>query len=544
MGVMRDVVFVILYSIYFLLHPGYSQLIIGQVVEGSGSTKLISLINRGGAPENLTEYSLWIAYNLGDWRSVVNPLSIVTLGPGEEYVLCNTDFPAAFQNLCSAFEGELNFNGNDGISLKKQTLIVDQFGNSLGKGMQFGSSKTSFQVAGVDGASKDHTCVRKQWVVKGNTNWQLSAKDEWEVLPKDNVHLRNGSQIYLGGRAADAPGIETTKPTHVERKNGTILIGTLNTEFLFDGKGDTSISPYDGNVKEAEEHFQKIAQLVKRINPDIMNLCEVEDEAILNRLATGVGSGIRGYFVQGTDSATGQDVALLSKFSPGSMMRSNARADIPVSGSKCGRTPTRRASVSKNYVAEFKAKTVFPFKFAIVGAHLKAFPKDPKSCAQREGQAKVLQTVLRDLIGSGYEVMLMGDLNDFSDKTEDIANNQPRSRVLSMLRDPFNNGRDILKNVMEIMDKKDRYTAVYDKNRNKKVDSNKELSQIDHILMTQRLWGLVDNVFLDHSHDPFLISDHWPLLVEMRTNQQSVASVAKLCLATSYIFLTCTFLLI
>lgn len=511
----RDVVLVTLCSIGLFLCPGYSELIIGQVVEGTGNTKLLSIANRGDKAENLTEYSLLIAYNLKDWRSIANSLSNVALDPGREFVLCNTDFPAAFQSLCSAFEGELYFNGNDGIALKKQQSIVDQFGDRFGKGMQFGSSKTSFRVGGVDGASKDHTCIRKQEVVEGNTNWEKSAIEEWEVLPKDVVRLPNGTRVVISKSSA-RPEVPTQTGTKLAGGKDTILIGTLNTEFLFDGKDDTEVSPYEGDPQRAEKHFLGIAQVLKRIKPDIMNLCEVEDEAILNRLATSIGGGVRGYFAQGTDSVTGQDMGLLSKFPPVSMMRSRETATVPIPGSNCGSTLERSTSVSKNFIAEFDANAVFPFKFAIVGAHLKAFPKDSKSCSQREGQAKVLQGVLRDLIGLGYEVMLMGDLNDFSAKTKDVGDNFPRSKVMSMLRDPFGEGRVTLKNAMELMDKQDRYTAVYDRNRNNRIDGKNELSAIDHILMTDKLWGLVDEVFVDHSHDPFVVSDHWPVLVRMK----------------------------
>lgn len=61
--------------------------------------------------------------------------------------------------------------------------------------------------------------------------------------------------------------------------------------------------------------MKKVAQFVSKLEADIVNLVEVEDCGILEELVTTVDlSGHRGYLRQGDDSATGQDVALLTKY--------------------------------------------------------------------------------------------------------------------------------------------------------------------------------------------------------------------------------------
>ena len=70
----------------------------------------------------------------------------------------------------------------------------------------------------------------------------------------------------------------------------------------------------------------------------------------------------------------------------------------------------------------------------IVGAHLKARPTEPRSCAQREAQASVLAELVRqEGFEAGRHVVLMGDLNDFDDEVPDAEGNAPTSAVLRML---------------------------------------------------------------------------------------------------------------
>jgi hypothetical protein len=48
--------------------------------------------------------------------------------------------------------------------------------------------------------------------------------------------------------------------------------------------------------------------------------------------------------------------------------------------------------------------------FAMIGAHLIAFPTDNTRCAEREAQSQVLQNVIYGYISKGYEIIFLGDL--------------------------------------------------------------------------------------------------------------------------------------
>lgn len=63
-----------------------------------------------------------------------------------------------------------------------------------------------------------------------------------------------------------------------------------------------------------------------------------------------------------------------------------------------------------------------------------AIPTESSRCSQREGQASVLQPVIADYISRKYEVIILGDFNDFDGEVLDVNNNKPTSQVLNILK--------------------------------------------------------------------------------------------------------------
>ena len=307
-----------------------------------------------------------------------------------------------------------------------------------------------------------------------------------------------------------------------------VTISHWNVEWLFDGRQDPSKSPYaDCGEPCADKHLERIAAGLKntvlnmandggRRVADIVHLAEVEDEQVLERLRDKLGDqSYKPLFVKGRDTSTGQDVAILSRVPVlGSPTRTDERSQIPLSGSGCGSGSAGSLStgVSKNVVARFDLQK---YRVTVVGAHLKAFPTQQQSCMQREGQAAVLADVVRGEISSGNEVIVLGDLNDFDGAIMDANDNQPTSRVLKMLKDVDNDGMDELENVMARLPKNERYTAWYDRNGDNEFDrsSTREISAIDHILVSKQLARYIVDVTFYHSIDPTSVSDHFPMSV-------------------------------
>jgi len=132
---------------------------------------------------------------------------------------------------------------------------------------------------------------------------------------------------------------------------------------------------------------------------------------MLQRLADSVKQlGVPGYMpymIKGTDTATGQNVGLLTLVDPiVSLTRTSNRQNYPVVGSGCKFTgPAADSAVSKHYSTQFYVNGL---RLAMIGAHLVAFPVDPSRCAQREAQATVLRGLVDQVLSDGLEVILLG----------------------------------------------------------------------------------------------------------------------------------------
>ena len=182
---------------------------------------------------------------------------------------------------------------------------------------------------------------------------------------------------------------------------------TFNAEFLWDGvepeEGSADFA-WKGSQTEAEDHMRLVADVIKRSNPDIVNLVEVENLQALTTFNDKflAGRGYRPYFVQGKDTSTGQDVVLLTRIDPDG--NAIARDD------RKGRAGNVLKSVSKNYFAKLTADNV---KIAFIGLHFLARPDDESRRLDREAQADAIRNLGKELHAQGFRVIVFGDFNDY-----------------------------------------------------------------------------------------------------------------------------------
>src|SRR5207248_2425 len=100
-----------------------------------------------------------------------------TLAPGEVLVYSAPNAALALPAGVFAQATKVcNFNGNDAITLEKEGVVIDVFGNV---GTDPG---TSWTIASDTKGAVDKTVRRKVGVVQGNTNWTSSATSEWDVI--------------------------------------------------------------------------------------------------------------------------------------------------------------------------------------------------------------------------------------------------------------------------------------------------------------------------------------------------------------------------
>jgi len=224
------------------------------------------------------------------------------------------------------------------------------------------------------------------------------------------------------------------------------------------------------------------------------------------------------YLKKGTDSSTGQNVGILSRIDPSKdLYRTEERISYPIPGSKCGYTGEPSTSgVSKHYISEFN--NIFEKPFVLIGSHLLAFPTDSTRCAEREAQAQVLQNIIYNYILKEYEIIVLGDFNDYDAEIIDANNDIPISQVLDILKGYSGTYAEKYKlyNVAENINQKDRFSDWYDKNNNC-VSSNNEFSLLDHILISESLREKVVKTFIFTNYTmscSSYYSDHYPIIVD------------------------------
>ncbi len=151
-------------------------LFFSEYTEGSaGNNKYVEIYNPTEADIDLSSYSVQGSNNGSVWGASGNrDVSLTgTLAAGDVYVIAADEANAdilALADLALAYESPVHHNGNDGIALLKDGLIVDAIGvDNVDPGV-------AWDVAGVVEATKDHTLIRKDDVMFGNIgDWAMSA---------------------------------------------------------------------------------------------------------------------------------------------------------------------------------------------------------------------------------------------------------------------------------------------------------------------------------------------------------------------------------
>ena len=278
------------------------------------------------------------------------------------------------------------------------------------------------------------------------------------------------------------------------------------------------------NQSEAITHMDYISKIINDLNPDIINFCEIEGCDELEMLISRTNTQFKPYLLKGTDSATGQNVGMLTLLDPiTNLSRTENKITYPIPESNCGYTGSESQEsqgsqgVSKHYITKFKFNGL---NVGMISAHLLAIPTDTQRCLEREAQAQVLQEQIYLLVSQGYEVIMIGDLNDWDNLIPDLNSNIPISSVLDILKG--NKGtyqnKYQLKSIGEKIPQVNRYSEYWDANGDCLVTSN-EFSMIDHILLTPNLYNKISNAFAyqvyPHSCTSTTYnSDHDPVVVD------------------------------
>ena len=325
--------------------------------------------------------------------------------------------------------------------------------------------------------------------------------------------------LLFGGIIAEDYDCSIVKTSDDRRTDKNKLkIMQYNVEWLFLDYYKSADCPGNGctwkNKTMALDHLKHVSSVINNVEPDIVNLCEIEGCNELNTLINNTNSKYNGYMIKGTDTSTGQNVGMITKIDPISdLMRTDERYSYPITGSECGYDGNGSTSVSKNYITYFNFNTI---KVAFISFHLIAYPMQPDRCSKREAQAKILENEIITQVQNGYEVIAIGDFNDYDEEVLDVNDDEPISKVLDIIKGNNNNIYN-LNNVNDMVKKENRFTNWWDKNDNCEATMD-EFVLIDHVLVTDKILNYIKDVYIYQLYNEScdrLDSDHYPIIVEL-----------------------------
>jgi len=205
-----------------------TDLFFSEYIEGSSNNKAIEIYNPTGATVDLSRYSVKLSPNGDPWGT---PQALTgTLASGEVFVITNSGAGAEIKAQSDLESTVTYFNGNDAVGLFKNDVLIDVIGVPEYKP----ATVASWAVAGVDGATIDHTLVRRGNVVVGTTDWAASAgtnadNSQWIVNAKDDFTTLGTHSTALSAEAEITAFsfAEQVAAATIDATSGTITIEVL-----------------------------------------------------------------------------------------------------------------------------------------------------------------------------------------------------------------------------------------------------------------------------------------------------------------------------
>ncbi|MBC8385188.1 MAG: lamin tail domain-containing protein [Candidatus Cloacimonetes bacterium] len=199
-----------------LVYAQADDLFFSEYIEGSYYNKALEIFNGTESEIDLSDYYIKHSSHGDGWIDTAIyyfPAGSV-IASNDVFVLANDDSDNIILNHAdevfsnAAYDYFMSFNGDDAIGLWKlngrDDILLDVIG------LPDEDPGTAWEVAGVSGATANHTLVRKAAIIIGNTDWALSAgtdatDSEWIVNAQDSFD-------YLGFHTFEG-GDDTTPPS-------------------------------------------------------------------------------------------------------------------------------------------------------------------------------------------------------------------------------------------------------------------------------------------------------------------------------------------
>jgi len=190
---------------------------------------------------------------------------------------------------------------------------------------------------------------------------------------------------------------------------------TINTEWLW--------TPYDRQVDgsrynkgdmpktQYNDELAFYTSIIKQKSVQILAVSEIENHSVANDLARSFGPLWKAYFKQGRDTATGQDVAVLSNLKP-------VKGSLTDFGFPAGQLPhffDKKKRLSKVVGVQFWSNSgKNKYKIGVITSHFLSKRKESKKKSQnRHRQAYALVKAIDEFIDNSDSLIVLGDFNDF-----------------------------------------------------------------------------------------------------------------------------------
>lgn len=164
------------------------SLFFSEYIEGGSYNKALEIFNASTHSINLSNYAILANSNNSSWYQTHYSFPAgAVLESGAVWVIMNSGFDSTYHSIADELTSAavVNFNGNDVRALVKFNAGDTTFLDVIGLYNDTAAVK-SWSVAGIAGATENHTLVRKSSVKCGNPDWLSSAgsdsaDSEWIV---------------------------------------------------------------------------------------------------------------------------------------------------------------------------------------------------------------------------------------------------------------------------------------------------------------------------------------------------------------------------
>lgn len=218
-----------------------ADLFFSEYVEGASNNKALEIFNGTGATVDLANYKVRLASNGNEWSETNSVTLSGTLANNDVFVIANAAANAAILAVTDLTHTVTYYNGNDALGLFKivggNDVLIDIIG------VYQTDPGTAWPVAGVEGATLNHTLIRKPNVVSGNLNWTTGAgtdvdNSEWFVHPQDYIVDLGMHDFNPGaGEAAATPVFNPPSGAYSQPISVTMTSTTAGAQIYYTTNG-------------------------------------------------------------------------------------------------------------------------------------------------------------------------------------------------------------------------------------------------------------------------------------------------------------------